>query len=112
MPIGHSPHAPVNQWHPEVSGYCDRCNFKWLLKDLREQQQWAGQSIVGTGLLVCPTCMDKLQENGFRSIFIGPDPAPLQNPRPGNLPRQFDPPRQFVLDDPEADNLDDDGNYL
>lgn len=104
MPVPHSPYAPLNPDKPEPTGICDRCAFLWPLKRLNEQREWRGASLKGIGLLVCPTCMDKPQQNGFRTIVIGPDPKPLRNPRPAAaLPVR----EQFVLDDPERDLLDD-----
>lgn len=116
--ISHSPYAPVNEWHPEPPGKCDRCSFKWPLAKLGWQMRWAGDSLTNTRLRVCPTCMDVPQQNGFRTLKIGPDPYPIPDARPFNYQQatqQQPPPTahgvQFVLDDPDAGLLDE-GNFL
>jgi hypothetical protein len=81
------PYAPqyafADMQQPEVWGTCDRCGFLYFLKDLLPQMQWAGQALVNTGLLVCAReCLDNPNEQ-FRTIIIGPDPAPVLNARPG-----------------------------
>jgi hypothetical protein len=106
MAIAHSPYAPINIFHPQPVGICDRCDFKWPLARLTEQRQWAGPTVVGLGLLVCPHCLDDLQENGFRTIVIGPDPMPIRNPRPPRYAAQARAEQQLVLDDPDTDLLD------
>lgn len=114
MPVAHSPYAPINLQHPEPVGYCDRCGFKYPLAQLVEQRQWAGPKTVGMGIRVCTrTCLDELQQNGFRTIIIGPDPVPLKNPRPGGyqIQQMGGIPTQFVLDDPIAGELDE-GNII
>jgi hypothetical protein len=106
MPIPHSPRAPVNSFHPEPPGYCDRCGFKYPLARLSEEWIWAGPSMVNTHLMVCRTCEDKPQEQ-FRTIVIGPDPVPPRNPRPGFGTTQMGGVvEQFVLDDPNDGVLD------
>lgn len=104
MTIPHSPHAPTNPFAPEPTGVCDRCGFLYHLAALKEQMKWAGTSVVGTGLLVCPRDLDVLQQNGQRTIYLGPEPKPLRNARPTFYPQ----PRslQFVLDDADAGLLD------
>jgi hypothetical protein len=68
-----------------------------------EQRQWAGPTIVGIGIRVCTrTCLDELQQNGFRTIVIGPDPVPLKNARPTSYRAQSGPAFQFVEPDPDA----------
>jgi hypothetical protein len=108
MTVAHSPYAPINPFQPEPVGFCDRCGFKYPLAQLVEQRQWAGPKTVGIGIRVCTrTCLDELQQNGFRTIVIGPDPVPLKNPRPGFQFQQMGGiPTQFVLDDPGTDTLD------
>lgn len=112
MPIPHDPHAPTNPFAPEPVGICDRCGFKFPLASLVNQRQWAGPAIIKTNILVCPPDLDDLQQNGFRTIVIGPDPKPLKHARPPSYKQQAGPtPPQFVLDDP-ADGLLDDGNVV
>ncbi len=104
MTISHSPYAPTNPFAPEPVGICDRCGFLWPLAALKEQMQWAGTAVTGTGLRVCPRDLDVLQQNGRRTIYLDVEPKPLRNARPTNYPA---PPRQFVLDDPTSGLLDD-----
>lgn len=80
--IGHSPYAPTSPFAPEPTGICDRCGFLYHLSALKEQMQWAGTSVVGMGIMVCPRDLDVLQQNGRRIIAFGPDPKPLKNARP------------------------------
>lgn len=47
------------------------------------QYQWAGNSLINTGLLVQPDMVDKPNEQ-FRTLVLPPDPAPLMNARPEN----------------------------
>lgn len=82
MPINHSPRAPHDFSAPRPWAFCDRCNFVWGRADLQEQLVWSGNALVSTGALVCPRCLDVPNE-GLRSIIIGPDPIPVENPRPG-----------------------------
>lgn len=83
----HLKYNPTNPAHPEPVGFCDRCNFFRYLKDLVFQMQWSGPAVTNTFLLVCPTCLDTLNEQG-RTIVIGPDPIPLKDPRPGFWPSE------------------------
>lgn len=78
----HDAHCPTDPARPRPVGFCDRCCQKWYLDILQWQMVWAGPAIANTFWLVCPTCLDVLNEQG-RTIVIGPDPLPLQNPRPG-----------------------------
>jgi hypothetical protein len=101
MSLAHSPYAPLNPFAPEPTGVCDRCGFLYPLASLVEQRAWAGPTTVGLGILVCTrTCLDEMQQNGRRTIVIGPDPKPLKNARPGLLFGNQGPPApQFVLED-------------
>ena len=73
--------ARVSPSHPEAAGKCDRCQFIYSLRDLRFQREWAGTEIITLNLRVCPTCYDE-PSPAKRTIFIKPDPVPVQNPRP------------------------------
>lgn len=107
MTLAHSPHAPFNITTLDPVGICDRCCFKYYLSDLVFQKRWAGPKVITLNLRVCPRCLDELQENGQRTIVIGPDPVPLKDPRPPHYRQQAgNPPRQFVLDDPSNGKLD------
>lgn len=101
MASAHSPYAPTNIFHPEPVGFCDRCGFLYPLARLVDQRQWAGPTTVGLGIRVCTrTCLDELQENGFRTIVIGPDPVPLRDARPGTMFGNQKPQApQFILED-------------
>jgi hypothetical protein len=69
---------------------------------------WAGDSLINTHLRVCPTCMDRPQPNGRRTVYVGGDPKPLRDPRPFHYPQQAgSAAQQFVLDDPDQGVLDD-----
>ena len=69
---------------PKPIGYCDRCNFRYYLDDLRWQFDWRGNALQNLRILVCKPCEDKPFELN-RPIIIGPDPYPLKDPRPGYL---------------------------
>lgn len=96
--IGHSPNAPVNEFAPEPPGICDRCDFKYPLSRLNYQMVWAGDALLNTRMRVCPTCMDEPQQNGRRTLVIGPDPKPVYDPRPYRYGAQAGVVRTFILD--------------
>lgn len=74
--------ARVSARSPEAHGICDRCGFRYLLKDLQWQYQWAGVKLQNLRLLVCTTnCLDNPQP-AIKSLIIPPDPLPVLNPRP------------------------------
>lgn len=74
--------ARVSARSPEAHGICDRCGFRYLLKDLQWQYQWSGARLQNLRLLVCTTdCLDKPQPQ-LKSIIIPADPTPVLNPRP------------------------------
>lgn len=60
---------------------CDGCGFLYNLRDLREQWDWCGTSMVNKHVLKCGTCFDLPQEQR-RMIILPPDPPPVRNPRP------------------------------
>jgi hypothetical protein len=111
MSIAHSPHNPLNLANLQPSGVCDRCDFLYPLSKLTEQRQWAGTTVVSLGIRCCPRCLDDLQENGFRTIVIGPDPRPLKNPRVPSWAQQAAPSLapQFVLEDVIVNEAEGDG---
>lgn len=101
-PYPYNLYAPTNPRRPEPVGICDRCDFLWPLAKLHDQFQWAGKATFKLGIKVCPICIDVLQENGFRVIDFGPDPAPLPFVRPGWRAEQQEEnpsPAQFVHED-------------
>lgn len=114
MASAHSPYAPINPQAPEPVGICDRCGFLYPLSELIFQRQWAGPRIVKLGVRVCTrTCLDDLQENGLRTIVIGPDPKPLKDARPTSYnAQQGTPPSNFILDDPDDGGLDNPGAFV
>lgn len=65
---------------PTAHAICDRCGFRYNNLTLRWQFDWAGASMINTGLLVCPPCNDQPQQQ-LRSIVVPADPMPIQNPR-------------------------------
>ena len=73
--------ARVSARMPEAHGVCDFCGFRYLLKDLRPQQQWAGSKLQTYPYLVCRKCWDVPQPQ-LKSIVIPADPLPVYNPRP------------------------------
>lgn len=83
MPIAHNTRATVD-WDASGGpwGYCDRCNFCYDLEDLAWQYDWRGTHLANLRILVCDRCLDRPQEQ-LRAIFIPPDPAPVEDARPG-----------------------------
>ena len=80
----------ADQRRPEAIGYCDRCNHRWYHRELSWQYDWRGPKLSNLRILVCPTCYDQPYEFN-RPILIGPDPYPIQDPRPGYLTEQAGP---------------------
>lgn len=75
---------------PEAIGYCDRCNCRWYHRELSWQFDWRGPKLANLRILVCPVCMDEPYPFN-KPIVIGPDPYPIQDPRPGYLAQQAGP---------------------
>lgn len=75
-------HAKVSATNPRAFAVCDRCGFLYNHYNLAWQYDWVGPRIQNKRILVCPTCMDKPQEQ-LRTIVIPADPVPIDNPRPG-----------------------------
>lgn len=73
--------ASIDSGNPSALGICDRCSFRFNLKDLNYQYEWAGPRLQNTQMLVCDGCLDKPQEQ-LRTIIIPADPEPVENPRP------------------------------
>jgi hypothetical protein len=65
---------------PQAHAICDRCGFRYNHVALTWQYDWAGASLINKRILVCPTCLDKPQEQ-LRAIIVPPDPMPIANPR-------------------------------
>jgi hypothetical protein len=51
------------------------------LGDLQPQLRWAGQQLINTGYLVCPTCLD-IPAPFERTLVLPPDPPPVFLVRP------------------------------
>ena len=83
-----SKYATVNPRHPEAFGICDRSGFLFNRKDLVKQMQWAGDSLVWTGLWVGKPFLDVPNEQS-RSPILGPDPVPIPFPRPPLMEETF-----------------------
>lgn len=91
----HNNRAPTDEFSPKRTSFCDRCNFLRYMTDLSWQMQWAGGDLFNTHLLVCTDkCLDKPNEQ-FRSLVIGPDPAPIKDVRPGFQQEEMNQPSIF-----------------
>lgn len=113
MTLPSNAHAPISIHRPEPTGCCDRCGFLYPLASLAWQYEWAGPRMFNRKIRVCPRDLDVPQENGRRTIIIGPDPKPLKDPRPTFWASQSAQgsttttgPTQFALDDSELDSGD------
>jgi len=73
--------ARISSRNPQAFAICDRCGFQYNNVDLSWQEQYAGNNVVNTGMLVCDTCLDDLNPQ-FLTPVVGPDPVPIPNPRP------------------------------
>lgn len=73
--------ARVSARSPEAHSVCDSCGFRYLRKQLRPRQQWAGLKLQTFNSLVCKRCWD-IPQIQLRTIIIPPDPVPVRNPRP------------------------------
>ncbi len=67
---------------PEPPGTCDRCGMRFMLKDLHWDYQWSGNHLQNLRLLVCEKDRD-IPAEYLRPLILGPDPLPVQDPRPG-----------------------------
>ena len=81
MRPAHSGKAHISMRRPKAIGECDRCGFWHNKVDMVKQQQWAGNSLIDTGLLVGIDCLDVPQDQ-YRTLILPPDPEPVTNPRP------------------------------
>lgn len=85
MSISFPGRARIDPTAPEALGICDRCGLQYSLRDLRQQVQWAGTTLINTGLLVCThTCYDVPSEF-LRTLRLPPDPPPVYNTRVENF---------------------------
>lgn len=77
----HGVGVTVDRYSPSAQAVCDRCGRWWNKYKLTFQYEWFGARTQNTNMLVCPPCLDDLQEQ-LRVIVLPADPAPVQNPRP------------------------------
>jgi hypothetical protein len=54
----HDAKCPTSPEQPEPTGFCDRCQQKYFLKDLRWQWDQRGQSLQNLRIRVCPKDYD------------------------------------------------------
>lgn len=85
-----SSRAYASMRKPRAWAFCDRCNFRYFLDDLRWQYDWRGSAMVNLRILVCRTCEDRPFELN-RPILVGPDPVPPRDPRPGYIASEMGP---------------------
>lgn len=76
--------ARVNPTSPEAAGICDRCGFKYSLRDLVGQREWRGPRLMDIRVKVCPKCTD-IPFIFNKPIIYPPDPVPVRDPRPQDL---------------------------
>ena len=73
--------ARTNPRSPEAHGICDRCGFRYNLKDLVWQHEYRGSALTDIRLRVCTvTCLDVPFEFN-RPLYLPPDPPPVDQPR-------------------------------
>lgn len=71
--------ARTSSKSPRAFAVCMRCGF-WYNRDrLQFQNAWRGASVINTYKLVCPPCLDQLQEQ-LRAITLPADPVPIFYP--------------------------------
>lgn len=76
--------ARVSSSHPEAFGVCQRCGIWYQRRELRNQVEWMGATMLPTWLFVCQRCYDTPQEQN--RAFIPPaDPIPIQLALPENF---------------------------
>lgn len=71
-------------WTDDPKGFaiCDGCGLPCMHNDLRPHTDYrGGMTPEPDGLMVCGACDDQPQPY-FQFQLLGPDPVPLQNPRP------------------------------
>src|SRR6516162_9261520 len=71
----------ISARRPRAFGVCDRCGFQYTHSTLRWQMEWSGSSLRNLRILVCKECLD-IPNPQLRVYVPGPDPLPIQNPRP------------------------------
>lgn len=76
--------ARVDPRKPRAFGASDFSGFVYNRKDLIRQMEWAGTSLIWTGMLV-PACEADKPQPQLKAIRLPPDPVPVVNPRPLNF---------------------------
>lgn len=79
--IMRSGRARISATRPRAIGESDRSGMWYSLDDLRKQMQWAGNTLIWTGLLVGPDELDVPQPQ-YKTPILPPDPVPRLQPRP------------------------------
>jgi hypothetical protein len=77
-------HTRVDATSPEAAGVCDLCGIWYPLRELRQQQEWAGEHVFQFNSLRCEKCWDVPFELN-RTILLPPDPPPVFNVRVPNF---------------------------
>lgn len=72
---------PADPENPRARGQCDRCSRVVFHDQLRWQMEYRGNTLMRTGILVCPRCEDKPQPQDM-TVILKPDPVAVKDPRP------------------------------
>ena len=64
----------------EAFGFCDRCGFRYMLTELKEEYR----NLQRTGLRTCPECFDEDHPQLQLGRYTWDDPQALKDPRPDN----------------------------
>ena len=83
MAFPQSRYAVADMEKPEAWGFCDRCGFRYLRKDLVWQFDYRGLSLANLRIPVCTRTCDDIPQPQLKPIIVGPDPIPVKDPRPG-----------------------------
>lgn len=81
-PSGSNGFAKVDPRYPSAFGICDRCSFRYNLRDLVYQYEWSGATLRNKRIRVCKrTCLD-IANQQLQTYSPPPDPIPVRDPRP------------------------------
>lgn len=72
--------AYANSQSPMAYGVCDRCGIWYFRKNLRNQYDWRGASLLPLNIYVCNDCYD-VPNPQQRAIVVPADPVPIVQPR-------------------------------
>ncbi len=81
MKFRYGKYVKINRSHPQAVGICDYSGFVFNHRDLCRQMEWRGNALEWTGFLVGRPFLDVPNQQS-RPPIMGPDPVPIQNPRP------------------------------